>query len=213
MDEDPEEFRRAVWRDGPARVHRRLDWLDEITATYRRWSPALRAFAIECRQGLPIPRIESLDAAMRAQYGVLRVKMREFAESKDGLLTLAPSPRRVAVLSTNRIGLSAAAEVFGGSGAVILEESEQRYWFTEVYEDRHEARWWYAFAWWTIRDDLDCDKAERIRGRHQTSPGTSWWVVESGVQWGPLTGGCRQELWRWDGAQAEFVETYGDLTF
>jgi hypothetical protein len=213
MDEDPEKYRQAVWRDGPASVHRLLDRLEEIAAEYGRWAPALRAFATECRQGFPIPGVESLATEAYAQYRVLHTKMSEFAESKGGLITLASVPHCLPVLWTNRVGMVAAEELFGGSAAVILEESEQRYWFTEICDNRQEALWWYAFAWWTIREGLDRDDAERILGRYARSPDSSWWVVESGIQWGPLAGGCRQELWRWDGAQAEFIETCNDLTF
>jgi hypothetical protein len=213
LDKDPEKFRQAAWREGPASVHGMLDRLEQIRADYLRWVPVLRAFAIECRQGAPVPRIESFDEAAQAQYRLLHNKMREFAESKDGRGTLHGDPHCVAVLSTNGIGLAAATELFGGSGAVILEELEQRYWFSEVYEEHQAPFGWYSFAWWTIRDGSDTEGAARIRDRRPTSPRYSLWVVESGVQWGPLAGGSTEELWLWDGSQAEFLEKYKDVTF
>ena len=213
MDEDPENYREAMWRDGPASVHQRLDALDDTAAAYRRWSPALRAFAADCRQTSPAPRIESLAAAARAQYRVLCTKMREFAESKDGLVTLAARPHHLAVLSTNRVGLAAAEDVFGGSGAVILEESERLYWFAEVYEDHQAALWWYAFAWWTFEDIVVGKQPEPIRRRVSALPGSSCWVLKSGVQWGPLAGGGRSELWEWDGERATFIEEYETVQF
>jgi hypothetical protein len=213
MGEDPDWFRQDAWRHGTASVHQQLDWLEQAAADYRRWSPVLRAFAIERRRISPSPAVEGLDAAARAQHSVLHAKMSEFAATRDGLVTLAPRPHQLAVLSTNRIGLPAAEKLFGGSGAVILEESERRYWFSDVFADRREGPWWYVFAWWTIQDGLDSVHAERIRGRHLTAQGHSWWVTESGVQWGPLAGGCHQELWRWDGAQVEFIEMLAHLSF
>lgn len=204
---DPQKFRQDVWRDGPASVNGFLDDLDATAAECRVWAPALRAFAIECRQRSPVPRVESLTPLARAQYGILRAGMRDFADSPDGLMTLAPSPYRLAVLSTNQAGLAAAEEFFGRSGAVIVEEAERRYWFEEVYQERKDALWWYSFAWWTIRDGVDAHQMERFGGRVPASPKEAYWIVDSGVQWGPLAGGGRQELWRWDGAQAEFIET------
>ena len=207
-DQDPENYREAVWRDGPASVHKLLDRLDDTAAEYRRWSPALRAFAADCRQTSPAPRMESLAAAARAQYLVLYTKMKDFAESKDGLVTLAPRPHHLAVLSTSRVGLAAAEELFGGSGAVILEESERLHWFAELYEDQQEALWWYAFAWWTVEDSVVDEDPGPIRRRVPALPGSSYWVIKSGVQWGPLAGGGRSELWQWNGERATFIEEY-----
>jgi len=213
MGRDPGHFRDMAWRDGPDAVKRLLDHLDEVAAEYRRWSPALRAFASECRRAAPAPDIRLLPASDFAQYRILRHTMSAFAESQDGLVTLAPAPHCLAILSTTRVGLAAAEEVFGSSTAVILEESEQSRWFSEVDAARDRMLWWYALAWWRTPVGLGDIEAERIELRNSSSPTGSYWIVESGVQWGPLAGGVRQELWRWDGTQAGFVETYGDLTF
>lgn len=61
----------------------------------------------------------------REQHRVLLAKMREFAGSEDRRCVLARKPHQAAILSTTRVGLAAAEEVFGGSGAVILQESER----------------------------------------------------------------------------------------
>jgi hypothetical protein len=104
--------------------------------------------------------------------------------------------------------MSTAEKVFGGSGAVILEESERFYWFTEVYKVHQEALWWYAFAWWTVEDVWSARSRSRFAKRVSVLPGSSYWVLKSGVQWGPLEGGGRSELWQWDGERATFVEEY-----
>jgi hypothetical protein len=103
--------------------------------------------------------------------------------------------------------MSTAEKVFGGSGAVILEESERFYWFTEVYKVHQEALW-YAFAWWTVEDVWSARSRSRFAKRVSVLPGSSYWVLKSGVQWGPLEGGGRSELWQWDGERATFVEEY-----
>jgi hypothetical protein len=138
--------------------------------------------------------------------------MSAFAESQDGLVTLAPRPHRVTILSTTRVGLAAAEELFGVS-AVILEDSENSRWFAEVYPAPDQSPGWYTLVWWWIRVDLRDIEAERIDRPNSSSSIGSYWIVESGVLWGPMAGGSRQELWRWDGTQAVFVKTYQDLTF
>jgi len=201
MGEDAGHFRDMAWRDGAAAVKRCLDQLDEVVAVHRHWSPRLRAFANECRRGAPAPDVRFLAASDLAQYRILRDKMSAFAESQDSLVSLAPGKHRLAIVSTTRLGLAAAEELFSSS-AVILEESEQSRWFAEIYPASDQGPWWYALVWWRIQ----------VRPNSSSSIGSDW-IVESGVQWGPLAGGARHELWHWDGTQALFVKTYRDLTF
>jgi hypothetical protein len=212
MDQDPEHFRKMAWRDGLVDLRRFLDRIDEAAAEHDRWAPILCAFAAECRRAVPTPAVETFVELELAQYRILRKKMSQFAESTDGLVTLAPRPHHVAVLSTTRVGLAAAAKVFSESSAVILEESERTHWFTQIYRASPERLWWYSFASWRIQVGLDDNKAQELCRRYPASSSNSYWIVESGVQWGPLAGGCREELWRFDGARGEFVETCGDVT-
>jgi hypothetical protein len=135
--------------------------LDDRAAEYRRWFPVLRAFAADCRQAVPAERVEALAPAPRAQYGILRTKMREFAESEDGLHLLAPRPDHVTVLSVSGVALAAEEELFSGSGVVILEDSERDRWFSEVYRRGSEAPWWFAFVWWTVKDRTGVERSRR----------------------------------------------------
>lgn len=210
---DPDAYREMVWRDGADFVHAFLNQIDAAADEYRRWSPKLRAFAAVCRRARPVPIVQSLGGSELAQYRLLRDKMSTFAESEDGLVTLARRAHHLTVLSTNQVGLAAAEELFGTSGAVILEESERSHWFDEIYQRDDQGLWWVAFAWWRIRDDIKREELERIRQRHPTLPGSSYWVVDSGVQWGPLQGGGEEEWWSWDGERAEFLETFGSYSF
>jgi hypothetical protein len=150
--------------------------------------------------------------------------MSNFASSTNGRLVLTDDPHRLAILSTSRVGLAAAEELFGASGAVILEASEQRRWFAEVYEADPEAFWWYAFAWWTIEEDIRCEETagsggkdllgkilqphSRVRQPNPSWSGSPYWMVKSGVQWGPLFGGGDDEVWRWNGERAELIDGY-----
>jgi hypothetical protein len=182
---------------------------EKAAAKYRRWFPRLQAFAAECRLAVPVPEVGSFSAAEREQHRVLLAKMRQFAESEDRRCVLGRKPHQAAILSTTRVGLAAAEEVFAGSGAVILEESERERWLTEVCPVRHGAFWWYAFAWWIVREGLPAEEEAGIRQAYPIPEGCTYWMVTSGVQWGGLAGGAGHELWRWDGERAAFIEYYG----
>jgi hypothetical protein len=181
---------------------------EEAADEYLRWFPRLQAFAAECRLSAPVPAVNGFSAAEREQHRVLLANMREFAGSADRRCVLARKPHLAAILSTTRVGLVAAEEVFGGSGAVILEESERERWLSEVYPVNHEAFWWYSFAWWTLREGLTGEDEASIRQHCPIPERCAYWVVTSGVQWGGLAGGANHELWRWDGERAELIELY-----
>jgi hypothetical protein len=181
---------------------------EEAADEYRRWFPRLQDFAAGCRRSIPVPAAGSFSAAEREQYRVLLAKMREFSESEDRRCVLGRKPHQAAILSTTRVGLTAAEEVFGGSGAVILEESERERWFSEEYQVSSEGFWWYGLAWWTLQEGLDGDEEMRICQHYPIPAGCAYWVVTSGVAWGALAGGAIHELWRWDGERAEFIEVH-----
>jgi hypothetical protein len=212
--QNPEIFREIVWRDGsPDSAHRLLDSIDNAASEYHRWAPSLRAFAGECRRAAPAPTLESLTGSEREQYHILRSKISSFAASKDHFVVLGGRPHHLAVLMTKGSGLLAVEEVFGGSGAVILEESEWNRWFREVYNPDDKMPWWYAFAWWTFREDISAQEQARIGQRHPPSAGSSYWILRSGVRWGPMMGGQTDELWRWNGERAEFTEIWAHLSW
>jgi hypothetical protein len=182
---------------------------EEATAEeHRRWLPRLQAFATECRQAVPVPAVDHFSAIEREQYRVLLAKMREFAASEARRCILERKPNQAAILSTTRIGLAAAQQVFGGTGAVLLREQERERWFSEVYPVKHDASWWYVFAWWSLREGLADEDGESSRRHYPIPDDSSYWVVVSGVQWGGLAGGANYELWRWDGQRAEFIAVY-----
>jgi hypothetical protein len=186
---------------------------EEAADEYRRCFPHLQVFVTECRRAVPVPDVKSFSAAEKEQHRVLFAKMREFAASEDRACVLARKPHQAAILSTTRVGLAAAEEVFAGSGAVILEESERDRWLFELFPVNHEAFWWYAFAWWTLREELAGEDEASYRQHYPIPEGCAYWIVESGVQWGSMAGGANHELWRWDGKRAEFVELYDIVTF
>lgn len=181
---------------------------EEAAEAFRRWFPRLQAFAAECRQAIPIPSVDSFSAIEREQYRILLTKMQEFSASEDRRCILGRKPHQAAILSTTRVGLAAAQQVFGDTSAILLQEEERERWFSEVYPIDLEAFWWFVFAWWYIREGLDGSDEETICREYPVPEGSSYWVVVSGVQWGSLAGGARHELWRWDGQRAEFIELY-----
>ena len=135
----------------------------------------------------------AFQSAGREQHRILLAKMREFTSSEDRRCILGRKPHQAAILSTNWVGLAAIQQVFGESGAVILEESEKERWLADVCPVNHEAFWWYAFAWWTLKEGLTGEDEARIRQHFPIPEGCSYWVVVSGVQWGGLAGGANHE--------------------
>jgi hypothetical protein len=205
--EDDLKFWQSIWADldEPAfRVFLRKE--EEAAEQYRCWFPRLQEFATECRRKIPVPNSESFSAAEREQYRILLDKMRKFVESGDCRCVFSGKPNHVALLSTTRVGL-VAEKVFGGRGALILLQSEREQWFRDICPIDLEAHWWYSFAWWTIMT-----WEERLVRENDPIPegwipeGCSYWFVESGVQWGSLAGGADEELWKWDGERADFIE-------
>lgn len=213
LNENPEHYREMVWRDGADFAHGLLNKVEEASDEYLRWFPRLQMFAAECRQAVPCVTVNDLSDAEREQCRVLLIKMKEFEASGDSRVILGGKPNRAAILSTTRAGLVAAQETFAESGAVILEESEKRYWFAHVHPIDDNKRWWFALAWWTVMESLPEENAFWTRQQSPIAAGSSCWVVESGLQWGPQFGGLSRELWRWDGARAEFVEKGMDVSF
>jgi hypothetical protein len=182
---------------------------EEAAGEYRRWYPRLQAFAAECRQAVPVPAVDSFSAIEREQYRVLFTKMHHFAVSKERKCIGERKPNYVAILATTRVGLSAAQQVFGNGGALLLQTEERERWFSEIYPVDHEKSFsWWAFAWWNLTEGLAGEDEASIRRHYPIPEGCSYWVVESGVQWSGLAGWANYELWRWDGKQAEFIELY-----
>jgi hypothetical protein len=194
-------FREMAEAEGRGFVEGFLERLEEAAKEYERWFPRLQAFAAECRRVVPVPAVDQFTTAEREQHRILLEKMREFVGSEDSRCVLARRPYQAAILATMRVGLAAATEVFGESDAVILEESEKERWFREVYRRRPDAFWWYAFAWWTLREPTD-EELVKLE-RPPLSGSSTYWEVVAGVQWGSLAGGANHELWRWDGQRAE----------
>ena len=104
----------------------------ETSARYEIWFPRLQSFAVECRQAVPIPAVESFSQIEAEQYRVLLSKMQEFAASGDRAI-LNHRPNRAVILSTTRVGMAAARQVFGECEAVLLQIEEESRWFSEVY--------------------------------------------------------------------------------
>jgi hypothetical protein len=181
---------------------------EQTAREYRRWFPRLQAFAAECRRALSVPAVDGFSAVEREQYRVLLAQMQELAGPEGRRWIPAGQPNRADILTTTRVGLASARQVFGDSGPVILLEEERDRWFSEIYTANDKAFWWYAFAWWYLREGLVAEDEEWIRRHYPIPAGSSYWMVGYGIQVGDLAGTGGHELWRWDGRRAEFVALY-----
>jgi hypothetical protein len=206
-------FWRGMWQsEGESFFWGFLQAEEACAQEYRVWFPRLQAFAAECRRVAPVPALDTFSAGEREQHRVLLAKMREFASSGDRGCVLGRKPHQAAILSTTRVGLTAAAEVFAGTGAVLLQEEEKERWFAEVYPGVGDKFWWYGLAWWDLRE-VAPEEAEEVVRSYAIPAGCSYWVVTSGVLWGSLAGGANHELWCWDGTTTTFIETYGVTSY
>lgn len=197
-------LRRVGDADGEAFVGRYIEKLGADSAAYRRWSPQFRAFADECRRARPALELTPVETEQRR---VLLTKMRAFTASGDRDVILNRRAFQAAIVSAPPVGLAAAEEVFGGSGAVILTEAEWERWCAEAYPPDAEPFGWYVRAWWALHEGLP-DDGEWLRRDYPIPAGSAYWRVVAGVAWGSLAGGANHELWRWDGARAEYVVTF-----
>lgn len=214
--EDRLKYWRNLWiSDGEKSFWYSLRADEETAEEYRQWFPKLQEFAAARRREVPAPDTGSFTAAEQEQYRILLAKMTEFAASEDRRCVFGHRPHRAAILSTTRIGLTAAQQVFDQTKWVILTAEELGLWY-DIYPRDPEKFWWEAYAWWSLHDGLlddGIDAPESLRNRYPIPEGSSYWVVISGVSWGPQAGGVRHELWRWDGVSAEFIDTYCDIDF
>lgn len=196
-------LREIAWRQGAGEAHAFIDRMDETARECERWLPVLRSFAANCRLVAPAPSVESLSEEELAQYRILRVKMTKFVESDSSRILEIPD--RAAILTTTRIGLTAASELFRGSRVVILEHAERERWFADVYKRPESACWWYAFAWWTVETRIGESEAAWIDQNFRISANATLWTVRTGILWGPLAGGGRDEIWEWNGQREMFI--------
>lgn len=200
---------REMWQsEGEAFFWSFLQREEQAAEQYRLWFPRLQVYAAECRRAVPAPTLDELSVAEQEQHRILLAKMRQFAASDDRRCVFGPGRNRAAILWTTKIGLAAAEQVFGQSGAIILKETERERWITELCPIDEEAFWWYAFAWWTLTESLPREDERQILENYPIPDGCSYWVVVAGVQWGCLAGGAEHELWQWNGKTAELIDLY-----
>jgi hypothetical protein len=190
-----------------------LKRLEEAAANYHIGFPRLREYESECRRIVPVPTIAELTPLEEEQFWILLEKMREIEATGDPNGILERRPNQAAIYVTSKAGLLAAKSLFGDRGAIILLESERDRWFKDVYPRVDEGFWWYTFAWWTVNDWEPEEYEVNARETYPEVPGCTYWLVECGNSWGPMAGGASQELWRWDGTKAEYVDFYSCITY
>jgi hypothetical protein len=163
----------------------------QITEAYNVWAPRLREYAALCRLKDPLPDYDSLSAADREQYRILRSALVEFRDSpiyvRDPYLN---------VYHGSPITLLAASEVFdpGEPSIVLLLSDEWRRWLKEVFRG---ADGWFGSCWVTIHDQLPQRLAADVAAYFPKSDGSCHWLLTKA-----RAGHAVHDLWKWDGTTA-----------
>ncbi|HEY1066632.1 MAG TPA: hypothetical protein VGE52_11000 [Pirellulales bacterium] len=209
----------------------REDWFwddleseEQVKRAYERWLPELQEFARERRVVAAAPEPATLSDARQEQHRILREMMQRFAKSEDCECIIGRR-YRVPILTVSRVGLNAAAEVFGESDAIILTPRETQEWFARVGNDE-TWDWWYACASWTVTwgfpaPEATCrvealPEADRFIENLRDCPpavGSEYWIASESVIWGPTAGGGSQHLWEWAGTQAVYRKLWSCYSY
>lgn len=144
---------------------------------------------------------------------MLSSKMQTFLKSENARVLFDRKPNQAAIIASTPVGLAAAHQVIRNTDAVFLLEEEKEYWFGSVYPANHNSFWWYAFAWWSIREKPSGDEEREIREFYSVPGGNTLWIVTSGIAWGSLAGGATLEAWCWDGERASLVGDYQTISY
>lgn len=170
---------------------------------HERWWPQLQRYADDCRQSRAPVNAASLSPANREKRRILRTMLEE-RQRKIG--RLQPRPHTAAIACINQIAMADLLEVFAPSGDVACLTPEQlRRWNTEVYDHRLEQElgyWWCDQHYWTITETPTSEPMlSSLPADIRRTPG--YWIVSEGHAGGSLCGSGTDEVWKWDGHQAE----------
>jgi hypothetical protein len=205
MNRNPLAYREIAWRDGVDFLEGMIDRISESNDLYLEWFPKLLAFTDQCRVDKPIPPENSLSNIDRAKQQIYRAKITN-AER------LSPGGNRVTICCMPLIGISVAQKIWPGEDdSIILLTPEENSRWHEIYLHPKDTLWWFINYWWSINDSperkfIESDNATMYNWYENEVPeGASPWLVTSGLQWGPLYGGLKTELWLWDGNHCKFI--------
>lgn len=200
------QFWRRLWDDeGKEFFWSYLKSEQKAAEDYRTWLPQLVEYADACRRRAPVLDVSEMTAVERKQRRILREAM----DADDVRLALQRGGNCASIVSTSRVGLSAAYELFRETEAVILEETERRHWFRDIYRmELREGFRWFQFLWWTLSESVPDEDKEYVARNYTLPSSCAFWVVQTGWSGGPLAGGGRNDLWCWDGETAEHVDMY-----
>ncbi len=150
----------------------------------------------------------------REQYRILCEKMEQFAASPDRVV-MGRKPNQADIVATTPVGLAAASAVFGRLGVpvVLLLGEEKEGWFSRVIAPEEQAFGWYATYWWLCKEEPEPEELDEVRRHYPIPDGSAYWVVTTGLAWGSLAGGSKDELWQWDGVKASCLGIYRDITY
>jgi hypothetical protein len=206
LDEDPADYREMAWQCGADFVRGFIDKREQRDELYRKWSPRLRAFAVECRKSRPIPNVNSLNRCDREKQRIYKATLHRRMVVQDMTVAICEMPL-IAMPIAQRLWPSDDERV------VLLTPEEQSRW-NEMYSHPKGAFWWFAYFWWKIEESPELEFApthpngqEPLWWNDDDVPnGECPWLLSVGASYGPLAGSGHQELWLWNGRRAKFIK-------
>lgn len=208
---DPLDFRKMAWRNGVQFVSGYLDKIDEKNARYDEWLPRLRQFAQKCRDNLPPPSHDELEGRDLAKLKIYEAKIASAEQ-------LPQRSHTALICSLPRIAMPLAQRLWPGRQEAVLLTREELSQWNEVYQHPETSFWWFVHYWCSI--DETPERIESFGGRTKSQweeadvpSGSEAWLVESGLQWGPMAGGCNTDLWLWNGRECRFAKEVSRMDY
>ena len=197
---DIEQFAREFRREGLSFAERYVEDLEEGENLFNQWFPRLKKHERDCQEKRQYPQLDSLSKADQAKYD-LYVKAIEELERLP-----CSNPCKTRIFTLPLLGQLAAATLWPSQveNSVLLTREEHDAW-DKIYHHPEESFWWFIYHWCNVDSPRDERLCARIEKEFTLEDGCEWWVVTTGLLWGPLFGGERGELWSWNGHTAKYV--------
>jgi hypothetical protein len=213
MNENPLDYRKMAWRDGLDFLALYIDKISERNELFEKWFPKLLAFADQCRDNRPILTENWLSKVDRAKQQIYKTKVTN-AER------LPPDRNKVTICCMPLIAIVVAQKLWPGKDeSTILITPEEKSKWHEIYSRPKDTFWWFVNYWWSIDDSPKQNFSIKERftisnwDDNDVPEANRPWLVHSALQWGPLYGGTKTDLWLWDGNNCKFIKTIGGFTF
>lgn len=202
-------YRQMLWLHGIDAVERDIQRYEEKENLYRKWLPVLREFADSCRKSQPEPEEISLNSSDRAKQQIY--------EAKIGNIRNWRHRHTITICRMPLLAMPVARRLWPGEGdsTVLLTPDEESRW-SGIFSAPKSYFLLFEYYWWDIRNPSSDDLSLIPEAQDILTVSTCWkqfWLVTSGVKWGPMAGGVTEELWSWDGNQCELIGVVSQSTF